>query len=91
LKDLLPGISSDWKKNFKSHVDKFIARCLEEKDEVASIPCKSEKEEEWNRMYLHMLRRLVAGALQEWELVQQPMHAAACAKLDGALVWQGRG
>jgi len=41
-------------------------------------------------MYLHGLRHLVAGAIQEWELVQQPKHAAICAELDSALVWQGR-
>jgi hypothetical protein len=91
LKDRLPEISSDWKKDFKSHVNKFIAQCHKEKDEVTSTPCKNEKDEEWNHIYLHMLRRLVAGAFQEWELVQQPVHATACAKLDGALVWQGRG
>jgi hypothetical protein len=91
LKDLLPKTSSHWEKDFKSHVDKFIAQCLKEKEDITSIPCNNEEEEEWDRIDLHRLRRLVAGAFQEWELVQQPMPAAACAKLDGALVWQGRG
>src|SRR5258707_12547400 len=52
---------------------------------------KNEEEEEPVCMYLHGLRRLVAGAAQEWELVQQPKDATTCAKIDGALVWQGRG
>lgn len=91
LKDILPKISSHWEKDFKSHVDKFIAQCLKEKEDITSIPCTNEQEEEWDRKYLHRLRRLIAGAFQEWELVQQPKHAAICAKLDGALVWQGRG
>ena len=91
LKDLLPEISSHWEKDFKSYINKFIAHCLKEKEDITSIPCKNEQEEEWDRVDLHTLRRLVAGAFQEWELAQQPMYAATCAKLDGALVWQGRG
>ena len=80
-----------WKQEFKSYVDQFIAERLDEKDIVTVIPCEDEEEEELDRMYLHGLRRLVAGAVQEWELVQQPKHAAMCAELDSALVWQGRG
>ena len=56
------------------------------------MPCVSKvDEEEEERKSLHGLRRLVAGAIQEWKLVQQPDHAALCAKLDGVLVWQGKG
>ena len=55
------------------------------------MPCVSKVDKEEERKSLHGLWRLVAGAIQEWELVQQPNHAALCAKLDGALVWQGRG
>ena len=40
---------------------------------------------------LHGLRHLVAGAVQEEELVWQPDYAAACVKLDGAIVWDGQG
>jgi hypothetical protein len=92
LKDILLMFSpSWWKEGFKSHVDKFIGERLIEKELVAAIPCKDEEEEENDRIHLHGLRRLVAGAVQEWELAQQPEHAAECAKLDRALVWQGRG
>ena len=92
LKELLPELSPRWwKKDFKHYVDKFIEECLVEKEFVTAVPCEGEDEEEENRIDLHGLRRLVAGAVQEWELVQQPRHASTCAKLDAALVWQGRG
>jgi hypothetical protein len=92
LKDILLKFSPRWwKNNFKSHVDKFIGERLIEKEHFTAIPCKDEEEEENDRIHLHGLRRLVAGAVQEWELAQQPEHATACAKLDHALVWQGRG
>lgn len=94
LKDTLQKFSLFprwWKKDFKYYVDKFIGERLMEKELVVAVPCEDEEEEEQDRIYLHGLRRLVAGAVQEWELVQQPRHAATCAKLDGALVWQGRG
>ena len=93
LKDALPVLSPRWwKKDFKVYVDKFIKERLEEKEFITAIPIPCEGEEEdIDAIYLHGIRRLVAGAVQEWELVQQPKHAATCAKLDGALVWQGRG
>ena len=92
LKDSLPELSPRWwKKDFKQYVDKFIEECLDMKGFVTAIPCEDEQEKEQDHIYFHGLRRLVAGAVQEWELVQQPKHAAMCAKLDGALVWQGRG
>ena len=92
LKDTLPILSPRWwKKDFKAHVDKFIGECLQEKEFITGIPCESKEEEEHDSIYLHGIRHLLAGAVQEWELVQQPKHAVACAMLDGALVWQGRG
>ena len=92
LKCTLPELSPRWwKRDFKSYVDKFIAERLYEKDIIAAIPGEDEDEEELDRIHLHGIRRLVAGAVQEWELVQQPKHAAVCAELDGTLVWQGRG
>jgi hypothetical protein len=92
LKDVLQMFSPGWwETNFKHHVDKFIEDRLIEKELVAAIPCRDEEEEESNRIALHGLRRLVAGAVQEWELVQQPKYAAMCVELDRALVWQGRG
>jgi hypothetical protein len=81
-----------WKKHFKHHVDKFIGECLDEA--ITIFPLlgeEGEDAEKEDRICLHGLRRLVTGAVQEWELVQQPKHVATFAKLDGALVWQGRG
>jgi hypothetical protein len=90
LKYILPELSPRWwKKEFKNYVDTYIKELLDKKEFVAAIPCKDEDEDEQDRV--HGLRRLVAGAVQEWELVQQPKHAATCAKLDSALIWQGRG
>ena len=92
LKDILQMFSLGWwKKNFKHHVDEFIGDRLIEKELITAVPCKNKEEEENNRIHLHGLRHLVAGAIQEWELVQQSKHAAMCVKLDHALVWQGRG
>jgi hypothetical protein len=34
---------------------------------------------------------LIAGAIQEEELVQQPDNAFSYAKLDRAIIWDGRG
>lgn len=92
FKIALPGLSPRWwKKEFKGAIDEFIGECLNKKELATKVPSEDEEEEELERIYLHGLRRLVAGAVQEWELVQQPKHAETCAKLDGALVWQGRG
>lgn len=92
LNDILPTLSPRWwKKDFKFYIDKFIGERLNEKDLVTAMPCRNEEEEEQDRINIHAIRRLVSGAAQEWELVQQPKRAAMCAKLDGALVWQGRG
>ena len=88
---LLAQSSHWWRKDFKDHVDKIIKWCIDQKELITSTPRIDEEDEEDARMYLHGLRRLVAGAIQEWELVQQPDHAFICARIDGALVWQGRG
>ena len=91
LKDILSRLSPHcWKKDFKLHINIFIAERLIQRDVVIAIPGVNE-EYELDHIVLHGLRHLVAGAIQEWELVQQPKHAASCAKLEGALVWQGRG
>ena len=91
LKDILSRLSPhSWKKDFKLHIDKFIADRLNERDVVIAIPGVNE-EEELDRIVLYGLRHLVAGAIQEWELAQQPKHVASCAKLEGTLVWHGRG
>jgi hypothetical protein len=97
LKRILPTESPGWwREEFKIYVDEFIEKHVNRKKFIASfdaLPTDGDEEEEEKdtRMWFHALRRLVAGAIQEWELVQQPKHAAMCAKLDGALVWQGRG
>jgi hypothetical protein len=52
---------------------------------------KDEEDERHERIRLHAIRRLVAGAFQEWELAQQHECASTCAWIDDALVWQGRG
>ncbi len=93
LKGILPEVfPHSWKRRFKHNVDKFIGECL---DEVITIlPLlgeEGEEQEEEDCICLHGLRRLVAGAVQEWELAQQPEHSATFAKHEGALVWQGRG
>jgi hypothetical protein len=44
---------------------------------------KDEEEEEQDHIYLHGIWRLVAGAVQEWDLVQQPK---ACGHMYQA--WQ---
>ena len=91
LKDTLRGQSLRWwKKNFEHAISKFIAGRVKKKELETMVPCEDYEEEE-QHTYLHALRRLVAGAAQELELAQQPPHAATFAKLDGALIWQGRG
>ncbi len=93
LKGALPKFSLHWwKKDFKFSVNAFIEEILKEKELMTLMQYEDkEEEEEKDCIYLHGVRCLVAGAIQEWELVQQPKHAAACTKLDRALVWQGRG
>ena len=66
LKDALPVLSLRWwKKDFKAYVDKFIEEHLEEKEFITAIPCEGKEEEELDAIYLHGIRRLVAGAVQE--------------------------
>jgi len=92
LKGTLPKLSPHWwKKDFKSYVNEFIAQRLLKKDIITIIPGENKEEEELDCICLHRIQCLVASAIQEWELIQQPKHAAMCVKLDGTLVWQGRG
>jgi hypothetical protein len=87
LKDILQMFSLGWwEKNFKHHVDEFIGDRLAEKECITEVPAKDEEEEENDHIHLHGLQCLVAGADQEWELVQQPKYVATCAELDGVLV-----
>lgn len=74
-----------WVDQFQQHVEDFIQERL---GEAASIMAEPGTED---YVRLHGLRRLVAGAFQEGELVRQPEYATTVAKLDHAVVWQGRG
>jgi len=76
-----------WIDHFQKCVQDFIQEQLAEAANIMAAPGNEEED----CVRLHSLRRLVAGAVQEEELVRQPDHAAACAKLDRAIVWDGRG
>ena len=80
-----------WKDEFKRRVDSFIGRYLRAARRLMDLPCEDEIQEEEKLICLHHIRRLVAGAVQEGELAQQSEYATECAKIDGALVWSGRG
>ena len=64
-----------WKEDFKDYVNKIIKQCLVEKESITSTPYIDTKDEKDAHVCLHRLQCLVAGAIQEWELVQQPDHA----------------
>ena len=74
-----------WMDEFQKCVEEFVQWHL---SAAAVITAASVTPED--HVHLHGLRRLVAGAIQEGELVRQSAFAATCAKLDGALVWDGR-
>jgi hypothetical protein len=76
-----------WVELFQKHVEDFIQERLTEAASIIALP--GIKEEDTIR--LHGLRRLVAGAIQEVELAQQPGYAATFAEEDGAILWDGRG
>jgi hypothetical protein len=76
---------SGWITEFQKRVQDFITERL---DKVANIIAEPGSEME-DIIRLHSLRRLVAGAIQEEELVRQPDYAFACAKLDRAIIWDG--
>lgn len=78
---------SGWMDQFHKHIEAFIQEWLTEAASIIKVPGSDEEDS----IRLHGLRRLVAGAVQEGELVRQPEYAVACAKLDGAIVWHGRG
>jgi hypothetical protein len=89
LKCVLLKLFSHWEREFKHYIDEFIEDCLTEK--LFLIIPEDNEGHEHVRNCLYELRCLVAGALQEWKLMQQPKHAAACGKIDEALVWRDRG
>ncbi|KAH9172100.1 hypothetical protein EDB89DRAFT_1906383 [Lactarius sanguifluus] len=75
-----------WIDLFQKHAKDFIQEQL---SEVASIIAAPGIEED--SIHLHKLQRLVASAIQEVELIQQPGYAATCAMEDGTIVWHGQG
>jgi hypothetical protein len=75
-----------WIKQFQKHIDDFIQDRL---SEAAALMARLT--EEGDSICLHGLRCLVAGAIQEGELVWQPNYAATCARLDRAIIWDGQG
>src|SRR5260370_8246934 len=92
LKDILQKLSPHWWRNdFKSCIERIIEEKREEKESANAMLCEDNGGEELVHIYIHGVQHLVAGAIQEWELVQQLKHATTCVKIDGALVWQGRG
>ncbi|KAN0128685.1 hypothetical protein V8E53_013504 [Lactarius tabidus] len=76
-----------WIEQFQKHVNDFIQEQLAEAEKIMTV---LEKEEE-DTIHLHGLQHLIAGAIQEEELVQQPDHAFTYAKLDRAIILDGGG
>ena len=70
LKDILQKLSPHWWRNdFKSCIDRFIEEQLEEKESAIAMLCEDNGGEELVHIYIHGVQHLVAGAVQEWELV----------------------
>ena len=86
--ELMSSFPRSWNDKFKTYIDKYIKQCLEE---ARCSPEIAHKDEEEERIRLHGIRQLVAGAFQEWELAQQHECAITCAWIDDTLVWQGWG
>jgi hypothetical protein len=85
-KDMLELFSVGvWIDQFQKCVEDFIQERLSEAMGIMASPGTEDS------VRLHGLRRLVAGAVQEGELVRQPEYATTSAKLDRAIIWQGRG
>jgi hypothetical protein len=85
-KDILQLFSPRvWMDEFQKCVEEFIQRHLLAAKIITATSVTAE-----DYAQLHGLRRLIAGAIQEAELVRQPAYAETCAKLDKALVWDGR-
>jgi hypothetical protein len=78
---------SGWMDQFQKHTQDFIQEQL---GKAANIMAASGKDDE-DIVRLHGLRRLVAGAVQEEELLRQPDYAYTYATLDRAIIWDGRG
>jgi hypothetical protein len=76
-----------WMDEFQEHIEDFIQQLLS----VAAIIIAVSVTAEADNVHLHGLCHLVAGAIQEGELVRQPTYATTCVKLDRALVWDGQG
>ena len=78
---------SGWMDEFQERIEDFVQWHLSAAAIITAVSATAEED----HVCLHGLRRLVAGAIQEGELVRQPTYAVTCAKLDKALVWDGQG
>jgi hypothetical protein len=78
---------SCWIEPFQKHVDDFIQEQLAEAAKIMAVPGKEPED----AIRLHGLWHLIAGAIQEEELVQQPDYAFTYTKLDRAIIWDGQG
>jgi hypothetical protein len=76
-----------WIEVFQKYVDDFVQDRLLLAKNIMAKPVM--KEEDCVR--LHGLRRMVAGAVQEGELIRQPKCHVTWAKLESMIVWDGRG
>ncbi|KAN0127150.1 hypothetical protein V8E53_015020 [Lactarius tabidus] len=77
--------SSCWIEPFQKHVNDFIQERLAEAAKIMAVLGKELED----AIQLHCLWHLIAGAIQEEELVQQPDYAFTYAKLDRAIIWDG--
>ena len=74
-----------WIDQFQKHIEDFIQEQLAKAASIMAVPGIEEEDS----THLYGLQCLVAGTIQEGELVRQPEYAATCTKLDGAIVWHG--
>ena len=75
-----------WMDEFQKCVEEFIQQHLLAVAVITAVSVTPE-----DHVHLHGLHHLIAGAIQEGELVQQLTYVATCAKLEKVLVWDGQG
>ncbi|KAN0139579.1 hypothetical protein V8E53_002608 [Lactarius tabidus] len=69
---------SVWMDKFQEHVEDFVQQHLSAAEIITTVLLMAEED----YVHLHGLCCLVAGAIQEGELVQLSTYATTCAKLD---------
>ncbi|KAF8258471.1 hypothetical protein EI94DRAFT_1707973 [Lactarius quietus] len=79
---------SRWVEQFQKLIEDFIQETLVKAANIMAVPAIPVKKGE-DIICLHSLQCLVAGTIQEEELVQQPNYAFTYAKLDRAIIWDG--